>query len=51
MSRPHFVRVAELTDEIDGTTDLCAWHDLDDVAKLPVVGLVKRGLAFLGRGD
>lgn len=58
-SRLHSIRIVyftdliggELTFETGGTTDLCAWHDLDDVAKLPTVGLVSRGLTFLRRGD
>ena len=34
--------------EVDGSTDLCAWHDLDAVRSLPIVGLVKSGLDLVG---
>lgn len=35
-----------LANELDGTTDLCAWQALDDFEGLPIVGLVKFALAF-----
>lgn len=37
----------ELIDEIDGTTDLAAWHRLSDIANLPTVGLVHKGIKWL----
>ena len=37
-----------LRNEVDGSTDLCAWHDLHAVQSLPIVGLVKRGLDLAG---
>lgn len=37
----------ELADEVDGSTDLCAWHDIGDVGSLSVVTLVEAGLGFL----
>lgn len=42
----------ELCNEVDGSTDLCAWHDMESARSLPVVGLVERGLSFvLDRGQ
>ena len=37
-----------LTSELDGTTDLVAWHTADEAARLPTVPLAARGveLAF-----
>lgn len=36
-----------LSSELDGSTDLCAWHDVDGVRSLPTVDLVKSGLGFV----
>jgi len=36
-----------LANEVDGSTDLCAWHDLEAVGGLPVVELVETALTFL----
>ena len=33
-----------LRNELDGSTDLCAWHEVDAVQSLPIVDLVKSGL-------
>lgn len=37
----------ELANEVDGSTDLCAWHDIEEVGGLRVVSLVKAALALL----
>jgi len=37
-----------LSNERDGSTDLCAWHDVGALQSLPMVDLVKRGLSLLG---
>lgn len=37
----------DLSDEADGTTDRCDWHDIRDVPSLPVVDLVHRALDVL----
>ncbi len=36
-----------LTNEVDGSTDLCEWHDVEAARSLPIVGLVRSGLSFL----
>ena len=36
-----------LTNEVDGSTDLCAWHDVHTVELLPIVDLVRTGLRLL----
>ena len=36
-----------LTNEVDGSTDLCEWHDVEAARSLPIVGLVETGLSFL----
>ena len=36
-----------LTNEVDGSTDLCEWHDVEAVRSLPIVGLVETGLSLL----
>lgn len=36
-----------LSNELDGSTDLCAWHRLDAARSLPIVGLVTKGLDLL----
>lgn len=45
----YFTEVVDgtLEHEVDGSTDLCEWHDLDAVAMLPVVELVETALTFL----
>ncbi|MEM7017700.1 MAG: NUDIX domain-containing protein [Pseudomonadota bacterium] len=37
----------ELAYEIDGTTDMCAWFSLNEAQDLPLVDLVKTGLALV----
>lgn len=46
----YFVEIigGALSNELDGSTDLCAWHRLDVVRSLPIVGLVKNGLDLVG---
>ncbi len=34
----------KLTNEIDGTTDLCGWHPMAEARSLPIVDLVEFGL-------
>lgn len=34
----------ELHYEIDGSTDLCAWHTFDQIQELPLVELAKQGI-------
>ena len=36
-----------LTSEVDGSTDLCAWHTISDVSSLPIVNLVEAGLRLV----
>lgn len=36
-----------LTSEVDGSTDLCEWHDLAAVPSLPTVDLVRKGLELV----
>lgn len=36
-----------LSHEVDGTTDLCEWHDVDAARSIPIVGLVERGLSLV----
>ena len=36
-----------LANEVDGSTDLCEWHDIEAVKSLPIVGLVETGLSLL----
>ena len=36
-----------LTNEVDGSTDRCDWHDLDAVRSLAIVDLVKSGVELL----
>ena len=36
-----------LANEVDGSTDLCEWHDLDAVGALSIVELVETALTFL----
>jgi 8-oxo-dGTP diphosphatase len=41
-----------LSNEVEGTTDLTAWHRIRDVQSLPIVDLVHRALQLLPRaGD
>ncbi|MGI9627398.1 MAG: NUDIX hydrolase [Longimicrobiales bacterium] len=57
-STTHSVRIiyfaeivgGDLRSEVEGSTDLCAWHDIDATPKLPIVDLVERGLRFAGLG-
>ena len=37
----------ELASEVNGSTDLCAWHDVETVRSLPIVGLVETSLGLL----
>lgn len=37
----------DLSNEVDGTTDLCDWHPIGDVRSLPVVELVHRALDLI----
>lgn len=37
----------DLSNEADGTTDLCDWHDIRDVRRLPIVDLVDRALDLI----
>ena len=37
-----------LRDEIDSTTDACCWFSPDELASLPVVGIVERALELAG---
>ena len=41
------VQEGELRTELDGTTDLAAWHKLHEVEHLETVGLVHKGLRLL----
>jgi 8-oxo-dGTP diphosphatase len=51
----HFVSIVyrcragsgELIHEREGTTDLAAWHPLDEADRLPLVGLVRYGLSLI----
>lgn len=45
----YFAQVLDgsLTNEVDGTTDLCGWHPIREVRSLPVVDLVDRALGFI----
>lgn len=36
-----------LSGELDGSTDLCAWHDVDALWSLPIVDLVRSGLGLV----
>jgi 8-oxo-dGTP diphosphatase len=36
-----------IRNEVEGSTDLCAWHSIDSVRSLPIVGLVDCGLRLL----
>ncbi len=36
--------------EVDGSTDLAAWVELDEVADMPVTDVVHEALGILGRG-
>ena len=36
-----------LTHEVDGSTDLCAWLDIQTVESLPTVDLLRTGLDLL----
>ena len=36
-----------LTNELDGSTDLCEWHDVAAAGSLPIVGLVESGMSLL----
>lgn len=38
-----------LAAEVNGSTDLCEWHDIDGLQALPLVCLVRSGLPYLGR--
>jgi 8-oxo-dGTP diphosphatase len=37
----------ELSYEVDGTTDQCGWHRLEEARSLPIVDLVEAGLDLL----
>lgn len=39
-----------LRNESDGTTDLCQWHRIDTLGKLPVVDLVEAALPMIVGG-
>jgi ADP-ribose pyrophosphatase YjhB (NUDIX family) len=47
------VRIAggTLTNEVDGSTDAAAWFTREEVAALPIVGLVEVGLRILEGGS
>lgn len=38
-----------LRDEVDGSTDTCAWFSLDQARALPLVDLAEHGIALAGR--
>ncbi len=40
-----------LSNEVDGSTDLCRWHEVDAARSLPLVGLVGSGLSFVRSDD
>lgn len=39
----------ELRAEVDGTTDRCAWHTLEEARELPAVSLLGVGLGWIER--
>jgi 8-oxo-dGTP diphosphatase len=40
----------ELRDELEGTTDMCAWFSVDEARRLPLVPLAEFGLALAAEG-
>ena len=38
-----------LVNEVSGTTDLCAWHEIGSVRDLPIVNLVEVGLPLIAQ--
>ena len=56
-SATHNVRIIYFTEvtggalshEVDGSTDLCKWHNVSTAQSLPIVGLVESGLSLLKR--